>query len=62
MYKESISALAKKIGIKNASVLVTGATGLIGTCVIDLLVALNTECGANIKIYALGRSKERLSK
>ena len=40
--------------------LITGATGLIGVCLIDALMKANAE-GANITIYALGRSREKAS-
>ena len=45
-------------GLKDKSFLITGATGLIGVCMIDALMRYN-EQGANITIYAVGRSKER---
>jgi len=38
--------------------LITGATGLIGTCLIDALMYYNQQ-GASITIYAVGRSKEK---
>ena len=38
--------------------LITGATGLIGVCLIDALMKANGE-GADITIYALGRSREK---
>ncbi|MCQ2214300.1 MAG: NAD-dependent epimerase/dehydratase family protein [Bacteroidales bacterium] len=38
--------------------LVTGATGMIGTFLIDVLMLLNS-MGYNIRVYALGRSKQR---
>ena len=53
MYENSIRELAKQIGLKDVSILVTGATGLIGSCAIDVLSVLNKEFCANIKIYAL---------
>jgi len=40
------------------SFLITGATGLIGTFLIDVLMKAN-EAGAGISIYAVGRSGER---
>lgn len=42
--------------IKGKSVLVTGATGLIGVHLIDVLMSLG-----EVKVYAVGRSKERAS-
>lgn len=40
---------------QNKSVLLSGATGLIGSFLVDVLMQKNTE-GLNCKIYALGRS------
>ena len=56
MYKKSILEVAKDMKIQNASILVTGATGLIGSCIIDVLIEANTKLGKNIQIYALSRS------
>ena len=44
--------------IKGKSFLVTGATGLIGTCLIDALMYYNRQ-DADIQIYAVGRSWEK---
>ena len=44
--------------LKNKAILITGATGLIGTCLIDALMAKNQD-GLQCKIYALGRSEEK---
>ena len=44
--------------LKGKSFLVTGASGLIGVCLIDALMLFNKQ-GAGITIYAVGRSKER---
>lgn len=46
--------------ISNSTILVTGATGMICSCVIDILMSWNKEKGANNTIYATGRSIERL--
>lgn len=62
MYSESVIAAAKELKIHDASVLVTGATGLIGSCAIDVMCAANKEQCANIHIYALGRSNEKIRK
>ena len=48
------------IAIKDGTILVTGATGLIGSCLIDLLMLANKR-GRNFKVYALGRNVEKLS-
>lgn len=62
MYEESIRKLAENLDLQNASILVTGATGLIGSCAIDVLDVANRKLNANIKIYALGRNKDRIVK
>ena len=62
MYKDGIREAAEKLGLRDASILITGATGLIGSCIIDVLVTANNEFGAKLKIYALGRSREKLLK
>lgn len=46
--------------LKKRSVLVTGASGLIGSYIVDMLLAYNQLEKANITIYALARSEARL--
>lgn len=61
LYQEDLMNILKNKGIeglKNKSFLITGATGLIGVCLIDALMKYN-EQGANIIIYAVGRSKDK---
>ena len=53
-YKSAIEKIANLNHIKKSSVLVTGATGLIGSCVVDVL--LESEC----VVYALDLSKDKL--
>ncbi|MFC0277273.1 NAD-dependent epimerase/dehydratase family protein [Enterococcus devriesei] len=48
--------------IDNHSFLIIGATGMIGSYMIDLLMKRNKDHNANIHIYAMGRSIERLTK
>ena len=48
-------------GLKGKSFLITGATGLIGVCLVDALMRYNSQ-GAGISVFAVGRSKERASK
>ncbi|MCP1109488.1 UDP-glucuronate decarboxylase [Lachnospiraceae bacterium PM6-15] len=55
-------ALAASVGIaemKNKTILVTGATGTIGSFIVDMLLEYN-KSGANITIFATSRNKERL--
>ena len=61
LYQEDISRVLKIPEIekiKGKSFLITGATGLIGTCLIDALMCYNHQ-GADIQIYAVGRSWEK---
>lgn len=44
--------------LKGKSFLITGATGMIGVCMIDALMKYNCQ-GAGIQIYAVGRSWEK---
>ncbi len=44
----------------NKSILITGATGMIGSSVAELLFELNRSESANIKIYLAGRSLQRM--
>lgn len=64
-YKNDLKNVAKQIDIKtfyNTKFLITGATGLIGSFFVDFLIYLNEVYDANIKIYAMSRSEERLKK
>ena len=61
LYQEDLERIAQVSDINRLdgkSFMITGATGLIGVCLIDALMHLNQK-GANISIYALGRSREK---
>lgn len=45
--------------LKDKTIMISGATGLIGSVFIDVIMQKNKE-GLNCKIYALGRSEERM--
>lgn len=47
--------------LNNSSVMITGASGLIGSFLTDMLLLCNKERGSNITIYALDLSEERLA-
>lgn len=47
--------------LKGKKILVTGATGTIGSFIVDMLLHYNQTDNANITVYASGRSKERLA-
>lgn len=61
LYREDIGYILGTAGmeqLKGKRFLITGASGLIGVCMIDALMAYNRQ-GAGISIYAVGRSRER---
>lgn len=60
LYKKQIRQIAEQLPIKNGHILITGASGLIGSCMIDVLLTANKLFNASFDIYALGRSKEKL--
>lgn len=61
LYQEDLNNILEVPGIEalhGKSFLITGATGLIGVCMIDAFMKLNKN-GANINVYAVGRNKEK---
>ncbi len=48
--------------LKNKSVLITGATGFIGSFIVHLLMYRNSHFEENVKIYALGRNVDTAKK
>lgn len=62
LYLEDIENIIKfnlpYSNLKNKSFLITGASGMIGSCLVDVLMMLNDKQNLNIKIYALGKNKE----
>jgi len=48
--------------LKNKSILITGATGMLASYYMYFLMYLNDTQSYNIKIYALVRNKEKLNK
>ena len=67
LYKEDIQAIVQDKDLPweklyEKSVLITGATGMIGSCVVDVLLAANKTLDAKIHVYAMGRSAERARK
>lgn len=47
--------------LQNKSILISGATGLVGSCFVDAIMKRNQD-GMNCKVYALGRSEEKAVK
>lgn len=60
VYRESVKQVAEKLANQKASVLVTGATGLIGSCMIDILICANEHYGSEFQIYPLGRNRAKM--
>ena len=46
--------------IDNSSILITGAGGLIGSFIVDVLMFRNSNYNANIKVYILGRNEKKI--
>lgn len=61
-YKKSIKVVASEIEISGGTILITGASGLIGTCLIDVLTEANRSFDKHFNIIAMGRSEKKLEK
>lgn len=57
---EETYAFSKELDGK--SILITGATGLVGSCIVDFFMYLNKTYNCNIRVIGLGRNKEGLMK
>ena len=66
LYKEDVKRVAEMSlpweKFQDSAVLISGATGLIGSFLIDVLMWRNTHENANCRIFALGRSMEKARK
>lgn len=60
LYKQSIHRLARLVPVNDCKILITGASGLIGSCLIDVFIDANQTFGKNIEVYALSRNIDRL--
>ena len=56
---DAVLAGAPVEALKDSTVLITGATGLIGACLTDALCRANRKLGLNIRIIALSRNPEQ---
>ncbi len=58
--KTAITATLNLDKLKNSSVLITGASGLIGSFLVDMLAEYNYAYNGDVRIFAAGRNTERL--
>lgn len=61
LYRTALERVLDAVEVNNKSFLITGASGLIGSCLIDILM-LACEKGRTNQVYALGRSAKKLEK
>lgn len=61
LYLESIDKIASKMNESNGRILITGASGMIGSCIIDVLLCANKTYNKNFEIFALGRNERKLT-
>ena len=63
VYREDLTRAIAAAGdlspLKNAAVMITGATGMIGACLTDALTLANDELGLNLRVLALCRDADR---
>lgn len=55
----AIHQLPKWQSFQNTSVMISGATGMIGSCIVDILMLLNKTKKLNCTVITLGRNKEK---
>lgn len=62
-YKEDVKAVAELVlpweKLQNQSIIISGATGLIGSFLIDVIFEKNKSANLNCTVYALGRDAKR---
>lgn len=62
LYQDDLSSILETKGLgklMGKSILITGATGMLGLCLIDSLMKFNREKNANVMVYAVSRSKDK---
>ena len=62
LYREDIESILKQdcdwYKFKEKTILITGATGLIGTVLVDMLIFLNIHFSLNLKLILISRHKK----
>ena len=61
-YLAAVGRTAARLKAHGGTVLVTGASGLIGSAVVDCLLWANAHAGASFRVLALGRNAEKLER
>ena len=60
-YFNEVKTIASSIPHMECTILVTGATGMIGSCITDVLLTADRDFGNGIKVVLLGRSREKMA-
>ena len=60
--KKVMNHAVNLVNLDKKSILMIGASGMIGSFLIDTLMAANEQLGIQIKIYAMGRNRLKLEK
>lgn len=60
IYNEGLKSVAKHLPEHDSSYLVTGATGLIGSCMVDVLLWANRKLGHTHQVYTISRTLKKL--
>lgn len=60
--KNTFEMILNREKLNDKSILITGATGLIGSYMVDVLMYMNQIHNSNINIYAVSRSADKLKK
>lgn len=60
IYQGQLKDLLPYLPVEDKTILVTGASGLIGSCLIDSLLYANINYGRKFRVYALGRNEQKL--
>lgn len=64
-YRESLKTVSGNLNLeklKACSILITGASGMIGSCLVDLLMYYNETNDYDINVFCMGRKKAALQK
>ena len=61
IYEKAIEAIASEIPVSNCNVLVTGASGLIGSCIVDAFSLANRLFDKRIHVHAMARDEKKLA-